>query len=91
MKALKTNENIERRIEYRHTCLEEIFFATHSRLYEGVLIDYGRNGLYIRTKEILPVGEIITVVDPHPSGRNKKRKGRILWRNKEGFGVKLQR
>jgi len=34
---------------------------------------------------------MITVVDPHPDGEKKKRKGQILWRNKEGFGVELYR
>jgi hypothetical protein len=91
MKALKIDKNIERRIEKRHACSEEIFFATQSRIYEGQLKDYGRNGLFIKTKEVLPVGEMITVVDPHPDGENKKRKGQILWRNKEGFGVELYR
>ncbi len=91
MKALKIGRNIERRIEKWHACSEEIFFATQSRLYEGQLKDYGRNGLFIKTKEVLPVGEMITVVDPHPDGGNKKRKGQILWRNKEGFGVELYR
>ena len=89
MTALKIDKNIERRIEKRHTCSEEIFFATQSRLYEGHLKDYGRNGLFIKTKEVLQVGEMITVVDPHPDGENKKRKGQILWRNKEGFGIEL--
>jgi hypothetical protein len=91
LKTSKIDENIERRIEKRHACSEEIFFATQSRLYEGQLKDYGRNGLFIKTKEVLPIGEMITVVDPHPDGGNKKRKGQILWRNKEGFGVELNR
>jgi Tfp pilus assembly protein PilZ len=89
MDALKIDRNIERRIEKRHVCSEQIFFATQSRLYEGHLKDYGRNGIFIKTKEVLAVGEMITVVDPHPDGGNIKRKGQILWRNKEGFGVEL--
>jgi hypothetical protein len=91
MKALKINNNIELSIEKRHACSEAIFFATQSRLYEGQLKNYSRNGLFIKTKEVLAVGEMITVVDPHPDGENKKRKGQILWRNKEGFGVELYR
>jgi hypothetical protein len=91
MKALKIDKNIERRIEKRHASSEEIFFATQTRLYEGQLRNYGRNGLFIKSKNILPVGEIITVVDPHPAGGNIKRKGQILWTNKEGFGVELYR
>ena len=91
MKALKIDKNIERRIEKRHASSEEIFFATPRRLYEGQLKDYGRNGLFIKSKKVLPVGEMITVVDPHPDGGNIKRKGQILWRNNEGFGVELYR
>jgi hypothetical protein len=89
MKALKIDKKIERRIEKRHACSELIFFATQRRLYEGQLKDYGRNGLFIKSKQVLSVGEMITVVDPHPDGGNIKRKGQILWRNKEGFGVEL--
>jgi hypothetical protein len=91
MKAIQVDKDTERRIEKRYICSEDIFFATQTRLYEGKLKDYSRNGLFIRTKEALSVGETITVVDPHPSGDNKKRKGQILWRNKEGFGVELYR
>lgn len=89
MKALKIDKDVERRIEKRHVSSEEIFFATAKRLYEGQLKDYGRNGLFIKSKKILSVGEMITVVDPHPDGGNIKRKGQILWNNKEGFGVEL--
>jgi hypothetical protein len=89
MKALKIDKNIERRIEKRHASSEEIFFATQTRLYEGQIKDYGRNGLFIKSKNILTAGEIITVVDPHPAGGNIKRKGQFLWTNKEGFGIEL--
>jgi hypothetical protein len=91
MKALKVDKNTEHRIEKRHTCSEDIFFTAQYRLYEGKLKDYSRNGLFIRTNDILSTGEMITVVDPHPCGKNKKRKGQILWRNSEGFGVELFR
>jgi hypothetical protein len=91
MKALKIDKKIERRTEKRHACVEPIFFAKQNRLYEGQLKDYRRNGLFIKTKEALSVGEMITVVDPHPVGEDKKRKGQILWRNKEGVGVELYR
>jgi hypothetical protein len=91
MNAAKMCKTFERRFEKRHVCSEEIFFATQNRIYEGRLKDYGRNGLFIKTKEVLPVGEMITVIDPHPDGENKKRKGQILWSNGEGFGVELFR
>lgn len=82
-------KHIERRIQNRYACSELIFFATRSRLYEGRLKDYSRSGLFIKIKEVMPIGEVITVVDPHPAGMNQKRQGQILWRNNEGFGVEL--
>jgi hypothetical protein len=91
MKALKIAKSSERRLEKRHSSSENIFFATRSRFYEGQLKDYSCNGLFIRTKEVLPVGEIITVADPNPDCKNEKRKGQILWRSQEGFGVELYR
>jgi hypothetical protein len=91
MNALKMYKTFERRVEKRHACSEEIFFATQNRLYAGQLKDYGTNGLFIKTKEVLPVGKMVTVIDPHPDGGNKKRKGQIAWRNGEGFGVELFR
>ena len=91
MKTLKIHKSIECRIEKRHVSSELIFFSARSRLYEGKLKNYSRNGLFIQTKETLSVGEMIIVVDPHPRGDNKKRKGQILWRNSEGFGVELYR
>jgi hypothetical protein len=91
MKTLKIHQNIELRREKRHACSEKIFFATRNRLYEGQLKNYSRTGLFIKTKEVLAIGEIITVVDPHPAGENQKRKGQILWRNDEGFGIELYR
>jgi hypothetical protein len=83
MKVLKIDQNIERRIEKRHACSEEIFFATAKRLHEGQLKNYGRNGIFVKSKKILSVGEIITVMDPHPDGENIKCKGQILWRIKK--------
>lgn len=91
MNAAKMHETFERRVEKRTACSEEIFFVTQNQFYEGQLKDYARNGLFIKTKVLLPVGEIITVIDPHPDGKNKKRKGQILWSNGEGFGVELFR
>ena len=91
IKELDNENRIEHRMEKRQVSSEGIFFATRSCLYEGELKDYSRNGLFIKTDEFLPLRAIITVIDPNPEGADEKRKGQILWKNKEGFGVKLYR
>jgi hypothetical protein len=68
---------------------KDIFFATRTRFNEGQLDNYSLNGLFIKIKEDLLVGEVVTVVDPNPDGDNGKRQGQIVWTNSEGFGVEL--
>ena len=91
MKELDIGYGIDQRMEKRQDSSEGIFFATRSYLYEGELKDFSRNGLFIKTDEFLAIGTIITVTDPNAEGAEKKRKGQILWRNIEGFGVELYR
>ena len=84
------NENrIEHRAEKRQNSSEEIFFATRCHLYEGELKNYSRNGVFIKTDEFLPLRAIITITDPNPERTDEKCKGQILWRNIEGFGVRI--
>ena len=91
MKRSKKDETKERRTEPRKACSENIFFATKSQLYEGLLKDYSRNGLFIRTYEDLSVGEMITVAAQRPNELNDKRQGQIVRRSREGYGVELHR
>lgn len=91
LKISNNDENIERRTEPRHSCSENIFFATKSQLYEGLLRDYSRNGVFIQTYEDLSVGEMITVAAQQPEELNDKRQGQIVWCNKKGYGVELFR
>ncbi len=46
-------------------------------------MNYSLNGLFIKTKEDLPIGELVTVVDPYPDGEDKKRQGQVLWKNEQ--------
>ena len=89
MDALRIEQHFERRVGERQVCSQAIFFATQSQLYEGLLVNYSRNGLFIKTKEDLQIGLLITVVDPHPDGEDKKRQGQIIWKDKKGIGIEL--
>ncbi|UCF90524.1 MAG: PilZ domain-containing protein [Desulfobacterales bacterium] len=81
----------DRRKDSRQPYAGCVFFATSDRLYEGQLTNYSRYGLFIKTCEFLPVGQIITVAIPFSNGRNDKRKGQIIRNNVEGFAVELLR
>jgi hypothetical protein len=93
MIAAQRIASVEKRSEPRKTYSGAIFFATKKGFYEGSLKNYSRNGLFISTRDMLPVGEVLTIALPYLDNNHntEKRSGQIMWSCKEGFGVELFR
>ena len=89
MSILHLRKRFERRKEPRKPYSGCIFFATDRRFYEAFLKDFSQHGLFIKTPEPFPIGQIIAVALPYSENKNDKRKARIVWCNREGFGVKF--
>jgi hypothetical protein len=89
MKPIEQSSNAERREYPRYSYSRYVLFANKNRLFQGDLKNYSLHGLYIQSQEQLPIGEIITVALPFAADKNDKRKGQIVWRNGQGFGVEL--
>lgn len=66
-----------------------IFFAYKQQLYEGRLKNYSQSGLFIEATSNFIENELITVALPFSKYGNDKKKGRIVWKNTAGCGVKL--
>jgi PilZ domain len=81
----------DKRNEPRIPYSGHIFFAAKSGFFEGELTNYSKHGLFIRTKEDLTLGEIITVALPYVENKQVKFQAQILWRNNEGYGLELLR
>ena len=79
----------ENRITPREPYSGSIFFATADGVYEGRLNNYSQHGLFIATRVLLPVGQLLTIALPYLDVNAAKRKGQILWRNNDGFGIEL--
>ncbi|MGD2270790.1 MAG: PilZ domain-containing protein [Desulfobacterales bacterium] len=79
----------ERRKDDRKDYSGKILFATKKRLYTGDLLNYSKTGLFIKSRALLTVGQIITVAPPYTIARDDKRRGRIVRWDVEGFGVKF--
>ena len=91
MHAAQNNTNIDRRQNERHAYVRYVFFATPKQFYQGELRDFSQHGIYIKSAARLAVGDIITVALPYSNNEKEKRKGEIVWKNKDGFGVELFR
>ena len=84
-----SKKDIERRIDSRNPYSGFVFFATNSHFFEGELLNFSRHGLFIKTYEVLGLGEFITVALPYVKEKQRKVRGQILWRNHEGYGIEL--
>lgn len=82
---------VEKRTDSRNPYSGHIFFATKSGLLEGELKNFSKHGLFIKTHEILSLGEFITVALPYVNDKLSKYQGQIIWRNHEGYGIELVR
>ena len=91
MIAAQRIAGVEKRSEPRKAYTGAIFFATKDGLYEGRLKNYSDNGLFISTRDTLPVGEMLTIALPYLDDNAEKRTGQIMWKCQEGFGVELFR
>ena len=89
MKISRIDKKFERRKAQRHPCSEVIFFVTGKGFHEGQCKDYSHGGLFIKTSEVLSVGEVITIAIPFSDRMDDKRKAQIMWKNTEGFGVAM--
>jgi hypothetical protein len=77
----------------RKKCSEVTFFATQTMAFESIIQNISRQGVYLESLLALPVGKNITVTIPSARKKDKKIKieGKVVWIDKDGFGVEFQK
>ena len=88
MKLLK-NPILNKRKEPRQVCEGQIFFSYKKHIHEGELKNCSASGLFIISENFFLEGEKITVVLPETKYKEKYQCGCIVWKNAEGFAVRL--
>lgn len=81
----------DRRKESRTCCSESIYFTTKKRIHKGHLKNQSCSGLFIEAGGCFAEDEMIIAAVPCLNDGDAKCKGRIIWRNSQGFGVKLSK
>ena len=79
----------DRRKESRICCSESIYFTTKKRIHQGELKNQSCSGLFIEAGNGFAEDEMIIAVVPGVNNGDAKCRGRIIWSNRQGFGVKL--
>jgi hypothetical protein len=91
MAIANRKSNIDQRIDERRPYSGQIFIVAKDGFKEGRLKDYSKSGLFIITKTRLSIGEIITVAIPYANDKLIKCQGKIIRKDKDGFGIELIR
>lgn len=66
-----------------------VFFATENRVFEGFTQNISPAGAFIKANEKISAGQTVTLGIPLRKKKRAKVKGRVVWSNLEGFGIKF--
>ena len=66
-----------------------VFLATADRVFEGFAENISPAGVFIKTNENIAAGQVVTLGIPLRKKKKAKVKGRVVWSNLEGFGIKF--
>lgn len=86
---LKWNERKDSRKHPRRQYNQFTLFTSQSGVFEGSIKNISSFGAFIMAEKAFEVGQILTVVLPLKNGKQVKAKGKIVWTNDEGFGIKF--
>jgi hypothetical protein len=73
----------------RHAYSVPILFATQKRLFEALTRNISSTGVYIESDETLKHGQALTLAIQLKGERRAMIKGRVVWSDQVGFGVKF--
>jgi Tfp pilus assembly protein PilZ len=84
------NMGKERRQATRHTCKQEVGYAIQDLSYIDYIHDINAWGVFIQSKQPLPVGESILMTIPLLCDETSiKVVGEVVWSGPEGMGVRF--
>ncbi|MGD9044714.1 MAG: PilZ domain-containing protein [Desulfobacterales bacterium] len=66
-----------------------LIFATQKRRFKGFTQNISPAGVFIKTNDAPHAGKILTLVIPLKGERKARIKGRVVWSNQAGCGVKF--
>jgi hypothetical protein len=76
----------------RIDCAIPLKYEFDNRTYEGITENVSSGGVFIKTRDLVAVGQQVTVYIPvKKKGKIKRLQGRVTWSNRMGFGVKFER
>jgi hypothetical protein len=67
----------------------KIRFAADDTILEGHAVDISPSGIFIKSGKRFRTGQIITLKIPDKTGEDVFVRGKVVWSNADGFGLKF--
>lgn len=80
---------IDSRKHPRRPYSKSVIYAVNNQILEGTTKNISPSGIFIKAKEKFYVGETIILSLPSKTKESLKIRGKIVWSDDEGFGVKF--
>ncbi len=96
MNKLRTLKTKDKRANQRKKVPALIHYATPDKSFSGYVYNISEGGMFIGTKKPLAVGTDTTLAFTMPESgvgvpiKFKKVKGKVVWINKEGMGIRFK-
>jgi Tfp pilus assembly protein PilZ len=68
---------------------KSIYFATENRIFGGLTQNISPAGVFIKANDNLAAGQIVILGIPSKKMKKTKVKGKVVWSNLDGFGVRF--
>ena len=82
-------KNRDLRKHPRNSFVRSLRISTISGIFKGTTKNISPTGVFIASENVIEPGQITKMVLPLKNGKEAKITGRVVWANKEGFGVKF--
>jgi len=85
----KAKSHRKQRRHARRPFNRQIWFAADQAISAGLAVDISPSGVFVKSDKRVRTGQIITLRLPEKTGKDVVVRGRVVWSNADGFGLKF--
>ena len=85
----KAQSHRKQRRHPRRPFNRQVRFAADHTISEGLAVDISPSGVFVKSGKRLRTGQSITLKIPDKTGKDVVVRGRVVWSNADGFGLKF--
>lgn len=85
----KAKPSRKQRRHSRRPFNRQVRFAADHTIAEGLAVDISPSGIFVKSGKRIRTGQIITLRIPDKAGKYVIVRGRVVWSNADGFGLKF--